>query len=206
MIPTKIKTEPIIFRVVDLKQYVYCPRLIYYLHCLPDIRPVTYKMEAGLAAQDEEESRAARRSLRAYGLSRGTLETNVLLESAALGLRGVVDVVISTDDNPSGEMEQIPVDYKLSDREMGIHFKLQLLAYGLLLAEVRKLPVKRGFLYSIPRRQASQVVFTPALRSQLIEALNQMQEIVGREKMPNPVQQRSKCQVCEFRRFCNDVI
>ena len=48
-----------LFRVVDLKQYVYCPRIVYYHHCLPQVRPVTFKMEAGLAAQDEEEVRAA---------------------------------------------------------------------------------------------------------------------------------------------------
>lgn len=194
------------FRVVDLKQYTYCPRLIYYHHCLPNIRPITYKMEAGLEAQDEEDVRAARRSLRAYGLSRGTMETHVYLESAALGLRGVIDLVITTDDNPQGKPEMIPVDYKLSSRQMGIHFKLQLLAYGLLLQEVRKLPVNRGFLYAIPRRQATEVAFTPSLQTRLDNALAEMQQFVNREIMPNPVKQRSKCQVCEFRRFCNDVI
>jgi len=204
MTPSNI--DPIIFRVVDLKQYIYCPRLIYYLHCLPEVRPITYKMEAGLEAQDDEEVRAARRSLRAYGLSRGDIETNVHLESETLGLRGVVDLVISTDDNPHRQTELIPVDYKLSDREMGLHFKLQLLAYGLLLQENRKLPVQRGFLYAIPRRQATEVLFTAALRNRLTGALAEMQQIVSQEAMPDPPQQRNKCQVCEFRRFCNDVI
>ncbi|RME97566.1 MAG: CRISPR-associated protein Cas4 [Chloroflexi bacterium] len=195
-----------VFRVVDLKQYIYCPRLIYYYYCLPKIRPVTYKMEAGLEAQDDEESRAARRSLRTYGLKCGTIETNVYLESPSLGLRGIVDLVITTNETSDGQPEVIPVDYKLSNRQMGLHFKLQLLAYGLLLHEVRKLPVNRGFLYAIPRRKAGEVLFTPALRNKLAQALRQMQDIVSRENMPNPVKKRQKCEVCEFRRFCNDVI
>jgi CRISPR-associated exonuclease Cas4 len=199
-------SERTVFRVVDLKQYIYCPRLIYYLHCLPEVRPVTYKMEAGLSAQDDEEVRAARRSLRAYKLSRGQLETNVHLESDTLGLRGIADLVITTDDNPQGEPELIPVDYKLSDREMGLHFKLQLLAYGLLLRETTNLPVRRGFLYAIPRRQATEVLFTTALQEQLSKALAEMREITDQEVMPEPPRQRSKCQVCEFRRFCNDVL
>ena len=194
-----------LFRVVDLKQYVYCPRIIYYHHCLPQVRPVTYKMEAGLAAQDEEEVRAARRSLRTYGLRRGEVESNLALESERLGLRGQVDLVIKTDDNPVGEVELIPVDYKLSAGKLGAHFKLQLVAYGLLLEEAYGLPVKRGFLYAIPTRRATEVVFSPALRAQLSRALQEMTEVVAREFMPAPVRQRAKCQVCEFRRFCNDV-
>jgi CRISPR-associated exonuclease Cas4 len=194
------------FRVVDLKQYVYCPRLIYYHHCLPQIRPLTYKMEAGLAAQDEEELRAARRSLRIYGLGRGDCEVNVSLESETLGLRGQVDLVIKTDDNPIGEMELIPVDYKLSNNQLGLHFQLQLLAYGLLLEEAYGLPARRGFLYAIPKRRTLEVHFSPKLRASLKQALLDMQEIALKEKLPPPTRQRAKCEVCEFRRFCNDVV
>ena len=194
-----------LFRVIDLKQYFYCPRILYYHHCLPGVRPVTYKMEAGLAAQDEEEVRQARRSLRVYGLRRGECETNLYLESSGLGLRGRADLVIKTDDNSKGELELIPVDYKLTRGRMGQHFKLQLLAYGLLLEETRQVPVRRGFLYSIPKRRATEVAFTPRLRASLRRALAVMQDIVEQEQMPSPTKQRAKCEVCEFRRFCNDV-
>lgn len=194
------------FRVVDLKQYIYCPRLIYYHHCLPAVRPVTYKMEAGLAAQTDEEERARRRSLRRYGLKRGQCESNVFVESDRLGLKGVVDLVITTDDNGLRQPEVIPVDYKLSSRQPGRHFKLQLLAYGLLLAEACRLPSRRGFLYLIPKRRAIEVPFTPGLQAQLTQALAEMRQIVDREWMPSPVKQRAKCEVCEFRRFCNDVV
>jgi CRISPR-associated exonuclease Cas4 len=194
-----------LFRVTDLKQYCYCPRIIYYYHCLPDIRPITYKMTAGIEAQTEEEVREARRSLRVYGLRRGECESNIYLESPRLGLRGQVDLVIKTDDNVRGEWELIPVDYKLSSGQLGAHFKLQLLAYGLMLEETRGLPVRRGFLYAIPKRRATEVIFTPELRSALNQALALMAEIVAQERMPDPTKQRAKCQACEFRRFCNDI-
>jgi len=195
-----------LFRVVDLKQYIYCARLVYYHRCLPGIRPITYKMEAGIAAQDEEEVRAARRSLRAYNLKRGECETNVYLESETLGLKGQVDLVIKTDDNPLGKLELIPVDYKLSGRQLGLHFKLQLVAYGLLLQETYGVPVKRGFLYAIPKRRAVEVAFTPALRAKLKQSLLEMRDITVKEYMPPPTRQQAKCQTCEFRRFCNDVV
>jgi CRISPR-associated exonuclease Cas4 len=194
-----------LLRVTDLKQYCYCPRIIYYYYCLPQIRPITYKMEAGLAAQDEEEVREARRSLRVYGLRRGECESNVWLESPGLGLRGQVDLVIQTDDNLRGETELIPVDYKLSSGPLGLHFKLQLLAYGLMLEEMRGIPVRRGFLYAIPRRRATEVAFTAELRRNFNQALAAMTETVMQELMPEPVKQRARCEACEFRRFCNDV-
>lgn len=194
-----------LFRVTDLKQYCYCPRIVYYHYCLPAVRPTTYKMAAGIEAQAAEEDREARRSLRIYGLRRGVYESNVYLESIPLGLRGQVDLVIQTDDNLRGEPELIPVDYKLSSGPLGSHFKLQLLAYGLMLEEMRGLPVRRGFLYAIPKRRATEIVFTPELRHTLSQALVLMNEIAGREWMPGPPQQRAKCAACEFRRFCNDV-
>lgn len=191
------------FKVTDLKQWVYCPRILYYHTCLPDIRPTTYKMQAGIEAGQAEEGREERRSLRAYGLSAGEREFNVRLSSERLGLRGEVDMVI-TVTTPAGK-EIIPVDYKLS-RIAGPHFKLQLAAYALLLEEARGGEVRRGFLYSIPLRRAEAVPIDQTLRKKLLDTLAAMREVLETEKMPPPTPNIRKCVACEFRRFCNDVL
>ncbi len=198
---TPIETIP--FRVSDLKQWVYCPRILYYYQCLPDVRPVTYRMEAGIEAGRAEEGREERRSLRAYGLTRGEREFNVALASTQLGLRGEVDLVIDSDE--AGARELIPVDYKHS-RQAGPHFKLQLAAYALLLEEARGIPVRRGFLYFIPLRRAEAVPIDTRLRGQLTKTLEAMRAMLAREQMPAPTPHRRKCVACEFRRFCNDVL
>lgn len=192
------------FRVTDLKQWVYCPRILYYHHCLPDVRPVTYKMTAGIEAGRAEEGREERRSLRAYGLSEGVREFNVPLCSPALGLRGEVDMVVEAGE--AGGREIIPVDYKQS-RQAGPHFKLQLAAYALMLEEARGRAVRlRGFLYYIPLGRAEAVAVDGRLRRQLSVALAGMRAMLERERMPAPVGQLRKCVACEFRRFCNDVL
>ncbi|MGQ0601534.1 MAG: CRISPR-associated protein Cas4 [Anaerolineales bacterium] len=188
------------FKVTDLKQWAYCPRILFYNHCLPNVRPVTYKMEAGIEAGRAEEGREERRSLRSYGLAAGEREFNVPLSSARLGLRGEVDMVVTT---PEGEI--IPVDYKLS-KIAGAHFHLQLAAYALMLEEMRGEQVRRGFLYFIPLRRAEEVIIGPRLRQELVEALAEMRAILATEKMPLPTRQIRKCLTCEFRRFCNDVL
>ena len=193
--------EAMVFQVTQLKQYVYCPRVAYYQIALPDVRPITYKMERGILAGQEAEGRERRRTLGAYGLAAGERSFGVRLLSAEAGLSGELDMLIETAD------ERIPVDYKLAER-VGPHFKLQLVAYGRLLEAARPdatRPARRGFLYLIPLRRAVEVRFTPALRKQLDEALGNLWAMAATQRMPPPTAHRMRCVDCEFRRFCNDV-
>jgi CRISPR-associated exonuclease Cas4 len=191
------------FRVTDLKQWVYCPRILFYALCLPDVRPTTYKMEAGIEAGQDEEGREARRSLRAYGLTEGRREFNARLVSDRYGLRGMADMVVWIE-RPGAE-EVIPVDYKLSSVP-GEHFKMQLTAYGLMLEELSGLPARRGFLYEIPKRRAEKVALDKRARDKLLATLDAMHRMLRSETMPPPTPNRNKCLACEFRRFCNDVV
>jgi len=192
--------ERLTFVVTDLKQFAYCPRVVYYSYCLPLIRPVTYKMEAGQEAHVEEKGREQRRSLRVYGLKEGERSFDLWLKSSELGLRGRVDMAIRV-----GDQEAIPVEYKNSPGRAGAHWEQQLAAYGLLLAEAWGLPVRRGFLYFIPQRRSKEVPLTAKRLGQVRETVETMRRMVEREAMPPPIRQRRKCVACEFRRFCNDI-
>jgi len=188
--------------VIDLKQYVYCPRVFYYQAVLPDVRPITYKMEEGILAHREETGRELRRALlRTYGVAAGTRQFDVRLVSELLGLSGMIDLLIET------EHELIPVDYKQA-KKGNLHFKVQLMAYARLceLAYTVQKPVKRGFLYFLPERKAREVKFTPALRRKFEGTLAMVHEIAQQEFYPQPTAHRAKCVDCEFRRFCNDVV
>lgn len=197
-----MEPEPI-FRVTDLKQWVYCPRILYYHYCLPDVRPTTYKMKAGVKAGRKEEDRSKRRSLRLYGIQEGRKAYDHRLSSPSLGLRGKVDMVIWRWNEEDTEV--IPVDYKLS-RRLGKHFKLQIVAYGAMLEEEECIPSCRGFLYSIPKREVLEVPFTAKLKNELQESLDLMKTMHRSERIPAPTPHRKKCVNCEFRRYCNDTV
>lgn len=190
--------DELVFRVTDLKEYTYCPRVFYYEHCLPDLHRESVKTVAGRDAHDEERQRAKRRTLAAYNLSDGQREFDVPVQSEALGMIGVVDEVVWTRDRA------IPVDYKNTDR-IGYQFKLQLAAYGLMLEETSGLPVKRGFFYLIPKRRAEEIRFTPRLREAVQAILSDMHRIAQTEAVPDPTPYPSRCPACKYRRFCNDV-
>lgn len=191
------------FRVTDLKQWVYCPRILYYEVCLPGVRPTTYKMEAGIETARAEESREERRSLRAYGVKEGKREFNFEVKSSTLGLRGLVDMVIWVEEK--GTEQVIPVDYKLSDIP-GEHFKVQLAAYGMMLEEMSGFDARVGYLYSMTQRKAEKIRLDKRLREKTIGALEEMQGMLWREIIPMPSKNRARCVNCEFRRFCNDVV
>jgi len=193
--------EVVTFTVTDLKQYTYCPRVVYYTYCLPFLRPMTFKMERGIAAHEEEKERERRRSMRLYGVPEGEREFDVYLRSAALGLAGQVDLAIRV---PGASPEAIPVDYKQS-RRAGTHVRRQLAAYALLIGEAWDLPVRRGYIYLIPTREAQEVRLTPALLGRTRAEIAAMREMVATESMPGPPSRRAPCVACEFRRFCNDV-
>ncbi|HEU5200344.1 MAG TPA: CRISPR-associated protein Cas4 [Ktedonobacterales bacterium] len=190
--------------VTDLKQWAYCPRVVYYRFCLPRIRPLTYSMQAGVQAHEEATSREERRSLRAYGLAAGERFFDVALTSEQLHLTARIDLVIRTQ-TAQGE-EGIVVDYKLSERQAGSHFKLQLAAYALMLEEAWGIPVRRAFLYHIPQRQAEAIPITVSLRQKVETTIEAIHKTIVGEVMPRPPATLGPCVSCEFRRFCNDVV
>jgi CRISPR-associated exonuclease Cas4 len=215
------------FTVTDLKQWHYCPRIVYYTYCLPGVRPApTPKMSLGQAANQTAEAREHRRTLRAYGLKYGWRAFDLWLESDQLGLCGRLDMLIANPSNPDRSAEPsataaylpeevaelIPVDYKDSSWPPGAdrrcaqyNWQVQLAAYALLLESVYGRPVNRGFIYYIPARRARRTPITPDLRRAVYDALTMVAELIQAERYPAPPDDRRRCAACEFRRFCNDI-
>lgn len=203
---SEIANETLLLEVSDLKQAAYCPRVVYYRYCLPEIRPITDLMQAGQRNHNDESEREERRSLRKYGIEEGERCFDLYLKSARLGLRGRIDLAIAVPNRSSPQAEAVVVEYKDSERASASHFKLQVAAYALLLEEAWEIPVRRAFIYSIPERRAEAVAITPSLRKKVLSLIAELQTSVQGERMPAAPSSRRPCIDCEFRRFCNDVV
>ena len=193
-----------LLRVTDLKQYEYCPRVVFFQYCMPGVRPTTYKMEAGIAAQDRVEELEKRRSLRAYELVDGERHFNVSVQSMHLQCSGQVDLVVESQTDDGTRLT--PIDFKLSRRQPGPHFKLQLACYALMLEEAWGVPVSTGYIYLIPRKQAIRVEIDKRLRQRAVRALGEIRMMIENERMLAPTKYRQRCIDCEFRRFCGDTL
>jgi len=187
------------FTVTDLKQYAYCPRVVFYERCLPHVRPRTFKMDAGRDIHEDEEDRAARRTLRQYGEVEGERRFGLHLTSLHLGLTGELDEVVYTADGRC-----FPVDYKFA-KGVSHHYKIQLTAYAMLLEEAESREVEYGFVYLILSRKMVKVNFSVELRKSVLTILAELQRMIEQERMPQPAENPHYCTACEFRRFCNDV-
>jgi len=186
--------------VSDVKQFAYCPRVVYYSHLMPQrARPVTLKMEAGLDEHDRQAVLEDRRTLRAYGLDQGRRHFDVALTSRRLGLSGRLDLVIETKD------EVVPVDFKASEGGVGLNHKYQLSAYALLVEEAWRRPVRRGFVLMVPQKRAIEVRVTSNMRGWVHRALREVRAMLAAESKPEPTRMRGRCRDCEFRRFCPEV-
>ena len=75
-------------RASDLRQYLYCPRVVYFSLVVPVDRVETFKMSAGRDAEREHARLERRRSLARYGLADGIRRYDVPVVCAKLGVSG----------------------------------------------------------------------------------------------------------------------
>ena len=189
---------PLVLQVTDIKQWLYCPRIVYFRFNWPMVRPGTYNLEEGRRAHGEFEAALRRRRRRLRGLPDGEWLFNVSHYSPRIGLSGRVDLVIRRED------EIIPVDFKDSTNVKARHFRIQVAAYALLLEDAFGEEVQRGFIYSLPRRRAEEVRMTHRVRNEVKRLVQEIGETVYGERMPDGPKSVAPCVGCEFRRFCND--
>lgn len=187
-------------RVSDLKQYIYCPRILYFYYVLPVPRRVTRKMEYGKMEHIEIQQLEKRRGLKPYGILEGKRSFQISLSSTRLGMHGVLDMMITSADS-----NIYPVDFKHSLRQKDLHQKYQLAAYAMLLEEAYQRPVRFGFLYLIPAKKIVPVEITGGMREHVKKVISAIKNVVMGERMPAYVRSKQRCTDCEFRNYCADV-
>lgn len=186
-------------RVTDVKQYVYCPRIIYFTYVCPVEKKITRKMEYGKAEHVTLDGLERRRTLRRYRLAEGQRHFHLRLWSERLALEGLLDLCLAAGS------EYFPVEFKFSTRSGGLNHKYQLVSYAMLLEETYRRPVRYGLLYLVPRQEVQEVIITPEARKFVTQVLDRIRRIVEREVFPPATPARGRCRDCEYRRFCGDV-
>lgn len=187
-------------RVTDLKQYIYCPRIVYFYYVLPIPRRVTRKMEYGHMEHVEISRLEKRRGLKAYGILEGSRDFQIFLWSSRLGLSGLLDMTITA---ATGQV--YPVEFKHSVARYSLHQKYQLAAYAMLLEEQYCRPVRFGFLYLVPTKTVLPVEITTSMRDHVKKALSAVRNVVAGERIPAYVRSKSRCTDCEFKNYCADL-
>jgi len=186
-------------RVNDIKQYFYCPRVVFYQYSLPVEKKTTRKMELGKSEEELIDKLEKRRKLGAYNLAEGTRKFHVWLSSKRLGLSGKLDLLIESPDG------LFPVDFKLTTGQPHNNHIYQLCGYALLLEDCYRREVTKGFVYLLPKSDAVVFDLTKELKAETLRVLDEIRAMIEAERMPSPTPLRNRCTDCEYRNFCGDV-
>ena len=185
--------------VTDLKQWAYCPRVVYYHRVLPGAGQATWKMREGLSAQEMIERLEMRRGLREYGWEDARRRFGIWLTDAGVGVSGKLDVLLERGG------EGAVVDFKLTSGEPGRNHRVQLVGYSLLAEAAFGLPAQRAFLYRIPDNRIFAEPVTEELRQAVKTAVVDIRKTGDSQLCPEPTEVRGRCVECEFANYCADV-
>lgn len=201
--------------VSEVRQWSYCPRVVWHNRWLGERRPQTSRMEEGRADQAERERKEKRRTFAEYRLPAQSRRFNVYLRSERLGVSGVVDAVLELTNRSIDEVDSqgldperpyfAPVEYKSTQERVGRHHLLQLAGCAALLSDITGTSVPFGYFVSLPNGRASRVELSEKAREEFLSCVQGIRNMVVECRMPEPTPSRAKCRDCEFRRFCNDV-
>jgi CRISPR-associated exonuclease Cas4 len=186
-------------RVNDLKQFEYCPRIVFYNTVMPVERKITVKMERGKEEELRLDALENRRTLKRYELGSGERRFHVGLESARLGLSGKLDLLLIS---PKGFF---PVDFKYTRGRPHRNHLVQLAGYALLVEENFQTRVDTAFIYLAPVQQVVSVAMTGQLKDQTVDRLVEIRSIIREGILPPATSVRGRCEECEFRNFCGDI-
>ena len=186
-------------RVNDLKQFEYCPRIVFYNTVIPVDRKSTVKMERGKEIELRLDALESRRTLRRYRLTEGERRYHVWLSSDRLGLSGKLDLLIDTPD------ACYPVDFKYTRGRPRRNHVMQLGAYAVLVEDVMQRPAPAAFIYFAPSNQLVRLGVTDRLKELVRTQLREIRQMIREQMLPEPTPVRARCEECEFRNYCGDV-
>jgi len=199
-IPVPDEVPSPIIRVSDLRQWVYCPRVIWWTYVSPVVKRESFKMKQGLIKEHRLQKLQRRRTLRAFGLRQGQVESNVSLYSPELGLSGKLDMLIKWG------VQRIPVEIKFTQGPARLNHRIQLAGYALLLESIFGVAVPHGFVVRLPDDSVDKIPIDGPLRDLAWKTIHAVRNTIRHERMPPPISPVTHCLDCEYLRFCGDVL
>lgn len=176
--------------VTELKEMAYCP-VIPWIHAHLGYRTdPTPSMESGQQRVDADYKEAVAEEL---GLPR-PYRLEVPLRSPRLGLSGVVDVIAG-----SGTYTVLEVKAFKRPRGRWRHYRLQLLAYALLVMDTLG-PVREAILYM--GGETLRIPVSERVVQETLKAIERLNVIIRSEDPPRPNIPSAKCTYCWYSRVC----
>jgi len=177
----------------DIRQFCYCKRKIFFRYVLRSPMPLTYKMEYGMLKHEKIQkikNKADDHVQKYY---------NVYLSDAELGLVGFLDyfeydgkeaypIEIKTGNIPAGEL-------------INSH-KMQVAAQAMLIEKNFDFLVKKVRIFYTKFQKFTDYSIDIEDKLKVMEIIQEIREIISKERMPIPIDNPAKCRDCECTKYC----
>ena len=191
---------PASLTVSDVMEYLFCPRYIYFLHCLevPQHEEKRIKVRIGREAHHTRETSNISYLRRDLGVQRK--ERRVYLTSARIPIRGIADEVLFLGDGTAA-----PFDYKFAEYKERLFktHRIQSVLYGIMIEERYGVPARRGYLcYLRSNNLVKEIPFTPGARDEARRVVEDILKITEYGYYPRPTRSKRSCIDCCYRHIC----
>ncbi len=185
-----------------LHNFIYCPRLFYF-QWVENVFQENADTVAGSHLHRNVDAPSRLEDPKELGLPEGAKIRSLRLESEALGIIGVVDIV---EGGPEGT--EI-IDYKKGSARRGAEGQreakepdaIQVAAHALLLREQGINPVRGAIYYAADKRRVP-VEFSEALFARVRKTIEEARAVAAGGKCPPPLKNDARCLYCSAYPIC----
>ncbi len=185
--------------VTWVKQYHFCPRIVYFIGVLGFDERITESMIEGREEHVSEDEREARRKTLGGGRKEKVRArwSKLRIASERLGLFGIVDEVVETDKG----LAVVEVKWAKAPKRPHPGHIYQAAAYAMLAEEEIRRPVRRAVMIYAKGKRSFEVEVTDDVRRHVLWTVRRIKRIVESELPPMSASPK-RCANCGFLKVC----
>lgn len=186
--------------VSDLIEYQFCPRFIFYMHCLKinQNEDKRFKIQKGREVHKKIESQNKNYLRKKLNVTQKYQE--VYLSSDKYAFVGVIDEILEHSD---GSLS--PLDYKFAEykEKMFTTYKYQSCLYSILIQEHYNKPVNKGYIcYTRSSNLIKEIEYSKSDKEKALKDLKIIHKIINTGYFPKATSSKAKCLDCCYRNIC----
>ncbi|RKY34347.1 MAG: CRISPR-associated protein Cas4 [Candidatus Omnitrophota bacterium] len=184
----------------EVIEYLFCPRFTYFLNVLKikQYEEKRYKVQKGRRVH-EDRLRNNKQYLRKK-IPMISKEQNVYLAVPELNVRGIVDEILWLKN---GNLAPVDYKYSLYKKFAFVTHKIQLCLYGIMIEKTYGKKVERGYIaYIRDSSKTFEIELDASLKQKALLMVNNVLEIISKEKMPKKTSEKARCVDCTYKNMC----
>ncbi|MEM3542586.1 MAG: CRISPR-associated protein Cas4 [Candidatus Methanomethylicia archaeon] len=191
--------EEIYITPIHVRDYLFCPTILYQKHVRRIIEPETQMMMDGKEEYEKDKETAERRKsiLGEIRIQAEKTLFSVPLKSEKYKVVGIADAIYWKNN----KMHILEIKYSETKKPYPDHI-YQTTTYAIMAEETLKQTAYKIILYYKPTKLWHERILTKQLKNHTIKIIQKTHEIINGKTIP-PIKQKTKCKTCWYNRICH---